>query len=183
MATVSVSRNQISDGSLPSVCVVCGEEASHRLFPGMGAPSLAWVIVSPLLGLLTFWVYILFAGGSPREGGLPFCNRHRGYWTWRAWFVVVGFAVLIGLTVAACALPPSGTPGRPTEVLWLLKLAVLWLLVFLPAFLVIHLTATRPIGGDRDRVVLSGASQQFADALKQGIGRSDPGPAAHRRRQ
>ena len=45
MANVWVPRDQIADGSLPSVCVA---DASHRLFPGVGAPSLAWVLFSPL---------------------------------------------------------------------------------------------------------------------------------------
>ncbi len=181
MATVSVPRNRISDGSLPSVCVVCGEAASNRLFPKIGAPSLAWVLVSPLIGLVTFWIYILIASGSPREGGLPFCDHHRGYWTGRAWFIVVGFIALIGLMVAGGNLTPPTTPGQEAKPHWLFGVGCIWMLVFLPAFLVVHLAATRPTGGNHDSVVLSGASQQFADAVAQGIGRSDKGAFAKRR--
>jgi hypothetical protein len=166
MATVTVPRVQISSGALPSVCVVCGEAASHHLFPGVGEPSLAWVFVSPLLGLVSFWGYILIAAVSPREGGLPFCNHHRGYWTCRAWFIVGGFLALIALMVAAATLTPPSTPGQKAEPHWLFGAAGLWMLVFLPAFLVIHLSATRPTGGDRDTVTLSGTSQLFADTIE-----------------
>src|ERR1700722_15041096 len=85
MATVSIPRDQVVDGSLLSVCVVCGADAPHRRFSGVGAPSLAWILFSPLMGLVTLWAYILFAGGAT-GGGLPFCDRHRGYWPRRAWF-------------------------------------------------------------------------------------------------
>ena len=166
MAKVSVPRDRIADGSLPSVCVVCGSEATHRLFPGVGAPSLAWLLFSPLIGLMTFWGYILFAGGFSRGGGLPFCDRHRGYWTRRAWFIVVGFAAVVGLMVAAAVLTPPAAPGRKDEPHWLFGVAGCWMLVFLPTFLVLHLAACRPTGGSRKSLVLSGASREFAAAVE-----------------
>jgi hypothetical protein len=170
VATVTVPRHQIADGSLPAVCVVCGADATHRLFPGVGAPSLAWVLFSPLIGLVTFWAYILFASGSSREGGLPFCGRHRGYWTRRAWFIVVGFAAVVGLMVAAALLTPPAVPGR-NEPHWLFGAAGCWMVVFLPAFLVVYLAATRPTGGNRTSLALSGASREFAAAVEAGSGR------------
>src|SRR5438132_1392057 len=98
MAKVTVPRHQITDGTLPSLCVVCGADAPNRLFPNIGAPSIAWVFLSPAAGLLTFWTYILFAGGSA-SGGLPFCDRHRGYWTRRARFIVIGLVAIVVLMV------------------------------------------------------------------------------------
>ena len=172
MAKVTIPRDRIADGSLPSVCVVCGSEATHRLFPGVGAPSLAWLLFSPLIGLMTFWGYILFAGGSSRRGGLPFCDRHRGYWTRRAWFIVVGFAAVVGLMVAAAVLTPPAAPGRKDEPHWLFGVAACWMLVFLPTFLVLHLAACRPTGGSRKALVLSGASREFAAAVEGESGRA-----------
>lgn len=167
MAKVSVPREQIADGSLPSVCIVCGAEAPHRLFPNIGAPSLLWVLFSPLIGLITFWIYILLAaGGSANKGGLPFCERHQRYWTRRAWFIVVGFSI-IGLVVAAAALTPTAAPGQKDDPHWLFGLGGCWALVFLPSFLVVHLTATRPTGGSRESLVLSGASREFASAIEE----------------
>ncbi len=180
-ATASVPRDQIADGSLPSVCVVCGADAPHRRFPGVGAPLLAWVLFSPLIGLVTFWAYILFAGGSS-GGGLPFCDRHRGYWPRRAWFIVVGFAAVVGLMVVAASLTPPAAPGKKDEPHWLFGVAGCWMLVFLPAFLVLHLSATRPTGGNRKSLVLSGASRDFVAALDVGRGHAEPGAAPDRGR-
>ncbi len=167
MAKVSVPREQIADGSLPPVCIVCGADAPHRLFPNIGAPSLMWVLFSPLIGLITFWAYILFAAGrSANETGLPFCDRHQGYWTRRAWFIVGGFVVVVGLMVAAAVLTPPVGPGQKDEPHWLFGVAGCWMVVFLPLFLIVHLSATRPTGGNRKSLVLSGASQEFTDAIK-----------------
>src|SRR5947209_8822341 len=97
MANVSIPRDKIADGSLPSVCVVCGKEAPHRLFPGVGAPSLAWVFLSPLAGLVTFWAYVLSARSASSAGGFPFCDRHQGYWKRRARFIIGGFVAVFAL--------------------------------------------------------------------------------------
>jgi hypothetical protein len=168
MPKVSVARDRIADGSLPSVCVVCGAEAAHRLFPGVSSPSLAWVLFSPLIGLLTFWGYILLGGGQSRErlAGLPFCDRHRSYWPRRAWFIIGGFVALIGLMVAAGVLTQLAAPGKRKEPHWLFGIAGCWMLVFLPTFLVVHLAAMRPTGGNRRSLVLSGASREFASAIE-----------------
>jgi hypothetical protein len=165
MPKVSVPRNWIADGSLPPVCVVCGADARHHLFPGVSSPSLAWVLFSPLIGLLTFWGYILLGGGQRgEEAGLPFCDRHRGYWPRRARFIVGGFVALVGLMVAAVALTPPAAPGKE-EPHWLFGVAGCWMLVFLPTFLIVHLTAMRPTGGNRKSLVLSGASREFGAAV------------------
>jgi hypothetical protein len=173
MATVAVPRDQVADGSLPSVCVVCGADAPHRLFPGVGVPSPAWVIVSPLDWLVRFWAYFLFAGGSS-GGGLPFCDRHRAYWPRRAWFIVVGFAAVIGLVVVAAVLTTPAAPGQKEEPHWLFGVAGCWMLVFLPTFLVLHLSAMRPTGGNRRLLVLSGASREFAAAVDEGRRHAEP---------
>src|SRR5437588_10534604 len=147
MATVSVPRDRIVDGSLPAVCIVCVSDAPHRLYPGIGAPSLAWVLFSPLAGLITFWAYILFARSSSR-GGLPFCDRHRRYWTRRAWFIVGSFAAIVGLMVVGVLLTAPAAPGQKEEPHWLFGIAGCWLVVFLPTFLVVHLAAARPTEGN-----------------------------------
>ena len=178
MATVSVPRDQIADGSLPSVCIICGGDAPHRLFPAIGAPSLAWVLFSPLVGLMTFWAYILVARSSS-GGGLPFCDRHCGYWTRRATLIVFGFAAIIGLMVIGALLTPTAGPGKKDDPHWVFGVGGCWLLVFLPTFLVVHLGATRPTGGNRTSMVLSGVSRDFKAAVEAANTRGDPGAAAN----
>jgi hypothetical protein len=174
MPKVSVTRERIAVGSLPRVCVVCGADAPHFLFPGVSSPSLAWVLVSPLIGLVAFWAYILLGGGTRagESAGLPFCDRHRRYWPRRAWFIVGGFLALVGLAVAAISLTPPAAAGRKQEPHWLFGVVACWILVFLPAFIIIHLAAMRPTGGNRKSLVLSGASRQFASAI-EGESRGD----------
>ncbi len=172
MAKVSVPRGSVADGSLPSVCVVCGADAPHRRFPGVGAPSLAWVLFSPLAGLMTFWVYVLFASRSGRAGGLPFCDRHRGYWPRRAAAIVFGFLAMVVLMVVGVALLPPEQPGVLRKPNVISGFAGCWVLLYLPTFVVLQLTATRPTGKTRKSLVLSCASRKFAAAVEADGGQS-----------
>src|SRR2546430_1474565 len=97
MARVGLPKNRVNDGSLPAVCVICGQEADHWLFPGVTAPSLGWAFVSAWIGLLAFWGYVFSGRLSARDSraGLPFCARHRNYWPRRARFIIGGFVFLV----------------------------------------------------------------------------------------
>jgi hypothetical protein len=134
---------------------------------------LAWVFVAPLIGLLAFWLYTLI-GNRPKEkpAGLPFCDRHRGYWPRRAWFVLIGFMVLVAIFVAAGVLTTPAVPGKKEEQHWLFGVAGFGVLVYLLTFLGVHLGAMRPTGGDDKSLVLSGASEEFASALEGEGGRA-----------
>jgi hypothetical protein len=175
MPKVSIPRERIADGSLPSICVVCGAEAPHRYFPGIGDRVFSF----PMLGVPLFWVYVLFASRSSGGSGLPFCNRHRGYWPRRAWIIVVGFIAVAALSTAGAFLTMPPTHDHNEEVYWLFGVVACWILIFLPVFLVLQQSAPRP-RGDWWRwrwtlwwkwtwkdLVLLGASRQFADALKE----------------
>jgi hypothetical protein len=166
MPRITVWRARIADGSLPSVCIICGREAPHRRFPGLGAPSARAVLTSPLLGLLSFWGHILKSAqsGGQSPGGLPFCNRHRSYWVWRAWFIVGGWIFLIASMAVGILLTKLANPDPPPH--WTFVVAICWLLFFLPAFLVVHLVSTRPIASDLETITLAGGSRQFVAALE-----------------
>jgi hypothetical protein len=183
MASVSVPRAWIEDGSVPPVCIVCGRRARDRYFPGVGAPSLAWVLFSPLLGLLSFWVYVLLPGrAGDGEAGLPFCKKHRRYWPRRGWFIVIGFAGVVATFVAAAAAGPPAAPGAEQQVHPLFGLGACWVVIFLPTFLIVHLSAVRPIGNSRRSVRLAGVDPDFVDALEDDDDDDDAGPPRGRSR-
>jgi hypothetical protein len=166
MPRVSVSRNRIADGSLPSVCIICGREASRRRFPGLGAPSARAVLTSPLLGLVLFWGHILKSARSGEEspGGLPFCDRHQSYLASRAWFIIGGWLFLVISMVVGILATILAKPDPPPH--WTFVVAVCWLLVFLPAFLIVHLASTRPIARSPESITLAGAHRKFVSAVE-----------------
>jgi hypothetical protein len=167
MPKAVVPQDRITEGSLPSVCIVCGGQADHRLFPGVSSPSLAWALAAPLLGLLVFWGSILLTGGRSHghSAGFPFCDRHRSYWPRRARFIVLGFLLLVVLMGMGFALTPRAAPGEKAEPHWILGVGGLWMVIYLLAFLIVHLSAVRPTSNNGGSVVLSGASRQFVAAL------------------
>lgn len=179
MPSVSVPRARIADGSLPSVCVVCGDRAERRYFPGVSSPSLAWVLFSPLLGLLSFWVYVILPGrGGTGEEGLPFCEWHRGYWPRRGWFIVSGFAALVAVFAVASAVSPPAEPRKEQQAHWLFGVAGCWMLLFLPAFLIVHMGATRPTGNARKSLTLARVHPDFVAAFEDKDEDAEPGAVA-----
>jgi hypothetical protein len=166
MPRVSVLREQIADGSLPSVCVVCGRDAPDRRFPDLATPPARAGLSSPLFVLLSFWASILIAARSDEDwaGGLPFCPRHRSYWTRRAWFIIGGWVFLIASMVIGILFTNLTNPNPPPH--WTFVVAICWLLFFLPAFLLVHLASTRPIASSPDSITLAGASRKFVSAVE-----------------
>jgi hypothetical protein len=177
MAQILINRDQIVKGTLPHVCVRCGEVAVTNRFPGLGNPSItSWFLSARLrvFGMLLFWAYILKIALSGNESetppaGLPLCERHRNYWPRRAWFMVVGFLGLIGLWALSYATDPSvhETGHRITKAPnFVSVLFIIWFFIYLPGFLIVHLSSMRLIGNEGMKTILSGGSQKFAAALR-----------------
>src|SRR6185436_6216966 len=92
-------------------------------------------------------------------------SDHLRDWPRRAWFIVAGFAIIVGLLIVGAILAEPAAPGRSPSPHWLFGVAGLMMLVYLPAFLVVHLRATRPVGNSLAVIELAGASREFADAV------------------
>src|SRR5262249_42076453 len=145
MSTVAVSVDQIRNGSVPPVCLICGERAEHKYFPDIvhvRPPGTSNWPHLPLFSLLGFW-FLIFRKSLVEQDHpnvLPFCDRHRAYWPRRARFIIGGFLVLPALfAVQAAILSDTSGPGITGIVM------VLWFFLFLPAFLIVHLASVRPI--------------------------------------
>jgi hypothetical protein len=167
-----VPRSEISEGTLPRLCLICGQPAAVNRYPALTSPALEWVVVSPILGILSFWLLILieqFKTPGGRVGGIPFCEVHKNYWLRRAVVIIGGFALVAVLMAVGFALTPKPPPGanRPENVHWVFAVAGLIVILFLPVFLFLQLTAVRPTKSGDDFVVLTGASPAFVDALQR----------------
>jgi len=164
---VTLQREQIADGSLPSLCLICGREASHLRFGELAEVSVRGLPGSPIVALLSFWWRILKSArtDAESEGGLPFCGRHRSYWVRRAWFIIGGWIFLVASMTAGILITSVAKPDPSPH--WTFIVAICWLLIFLPAFLVVQLASTRPIASDSESITFAGGSRGFATALKQ----------------
>lgn len=83
---------------------------------------------------------------------------------------------MVGMMIAAFALTPEAPVGKKEEPHWIFGIAACWMLVFLPAFIIVHLASVRPIGRTRKSLVLGGASRKFVSAIADEIDRDAPGP-------
>jgi hypothetical protein len=174
MPKVSLLRDQIADGSLPSVCFICGREAWDLRFSDLATwrPGVRALPGSPIASLLSFWGHILKSSRSGEEspGGLPFCKRHRSYWVRRAWFIIGGWVFLVASMAISILLTTMMKPDQRPH--WTFIVAICWLLFFLPAFLMVHLASTRAIASDLESITLAGASRGFVSAFKEQEGRA-----------
>jgi hypothetical protein len=177
MATVPIKCVDITDGTLPPVCVRCGRPSATKGFSWVSDPKAAsWYLSRRMKvwGMLIFWAFILWKkrirpGAHEREAGLPFCDRHREYWPRRAWFVVGGFLVLVILFVLMYATDSGTGSGRNHKENIFTMLAGFWFLTYLLGFVIVHMGSMRVIRHDGQRVTLVGVSKKFVAALKESL--------------
>jgi hypothetical protein len=167
MPKVTLPRAQIADGSLPPVCFICRRDAVSHRFAGLATLSVSGQAGPPLFKLLSFWARILKSSRSDTESasGIPFCNRHRGYWVRRAWFIIGGWVFLVASMAVSIILTVGMKPEEQPH--WTFIIAICWLLFFLPAFLVVHLASTRGIASDPESITFAGVSRGFVAALDE----------------
>jgi len=164
MPKVAVSRARMTDGTLPPVCIVCGDAARHLLYPEAKAPGFAFDGVTALLSYLWFWITILSTSREPSQSaaGLPFCDQHEHYWRRRGW-IIVGGPVITIVTVIIYAGRAKAGVVPDSEMDWMFFIVVGWIL----ALLYVMLGSVRPTGGDARSLVLSGAHRDFVAAVER----------------
>ena len=72
---------------------------------------------------------------------------------------------MVALMAIGMALTPPPLPGKEPHPHWIFNIAACWLLIYLPSFLIVHLTAMRPTGSNRKSIGFSGASVDLENAL------------------
>jgi hypothetical protein len=176
MATISIKCSHISDGTLPPVCVRCGQVAATRKFAWIADPKAASRYLSRGMkawGLLMFWTVILWKqyvrpGPHGREAGLPLCKRHLEYWPRRAWFVVGGFLLLVLLfALTYITDPDTSTAHHHHKNGIFTPILGMWFMLYLPGFVIVHMSSMRVIRHDGQRVTMVGVNKKFTAALKE----------------
>jgi hypothetical protein len=146
-------RNILAEGSLPMICIRCGEPAvvlrsAHLRIYGI------WLHV---LGLL---VRILISQASCFVV-LPFCNRHKNHWTVRAFLPILCVVAALALIVASL-LPET---RDITDGFW--PFAFLAFPIALVLSGILHYTSIHPVAIGEEAVILCGVSPAFLEALKR----------------
>jgi hypothetical protein len=163
---VTVARSRVANGLLPAVCAVCGTDAPHRRFPGVASRRWLWILSAPLFGRLAFWNYLLFAALSSRRGGVPFCDRHRGYWSERGRVVAAGLVATVGLIVLTAVVAPPLPRLRNGLPHWLYGVIGCWALTAPAAYQIMNARAMRLVGGNRNFLILTAVSHEFVAAVE-----------------
>ncbi len=182
MAQVRIRRREVEDG-LPSVCMVCGDDASfdvRRTF--RWHPQ--WVALLILLGLLPY-VLVALMLTQRMTVDVPLCTKHRGHWTWRNWVSYGGLALCLVLGFLAILLigilDDRRGRGAPEAAGFLCAGVGFLGLVWLITVVVIQQIGIRATEiTDRD-ITLTNVSADFEDALLDEQDRDDGRPRRDRR--
>ena len=168
--SVWLSRQQVDDGDLPGVCMVCGDPAEQRVshtFSYQSENAQLMTAAGIFLGIFPGLIVASLTQHQQRVS-CPMCRRHTNHWSHVGWFAGTGWLLLpalagIGWSVgilldassytAATALAISlGVVGLATYVILLIR------------------RATALVRCDRitdERVEFSRVSTEFATAVRQ----------------
>ncbi len=165
MATVRLSRVEVEDDSLPSVCMKCGEDATvHKYKTFAWHPS--WAILFIFLGLVPYAVAALLLTKRMTIQA-PLCAQHRGHWAVRGWITWGGFGLLclLGGMVFAFLIAndkrPGGEPLMGLACLGGVLLGLIWLIVIA----ILQHTGIRPQEITDRSIILTNVSEEFEEAL------------------
>ncbi len=107
MARVRLTLEQCGSGSLPDVCMFCGEPAVTRVRHRFSwRDPWVWLL---LLAFVFVGIYVAILQTKRMFVLMPVCNRHRGYWKRRTrWFdgAVAGVFMIAVIALIAMLLFP-----------------------------------------------------------------------------
>ncbi len=174
MARVRISLQHLRRDDFPPVCAVCGRPADGNVRKTfLWRPR--WLTAGSLLRALLLlsivaWPFLFLINEARRRRAtaeLPMCHRHRRYWIWRGFWVLAPLLVLVvsSLSIGILALL------QIIPILGMAQIIVSLVLIFLAwavaAFIAEH-TGLRAAEINKDELVLTGASQVFADLMQKG---------------
>jgi hypothetical protein len=161
MPRVKLLKDEVVEGGLPPVCMVCGATAVVDVKrPFSWHPS--WAVL--------FGVLVAVCLTKRRTVFAPMCERHRSYWSFRAAVTWLGFVAVVLAGVGAIVLMASlsGTPDQ-----WLGALAFLVFALLFATWLVLvnqsRRTSIRCLEITDSTITLTGVSGIFVAAVETNI--------------
>ena len=168
MATVRLGRFEVEQRRLPSVCMQCGTEATvHKRKTFSWHPG--WVIILILFGLLP-WIIVALILTKRITIEAPLCDRHKGHWSWRNWFIWGGlvFVLCLGAVAIAISASQENQRGGQNQLVGLICGAtVVGGLIWLIAAAIIQTVGIRPTEITNNSITLTHVSTAFVDALAE----------------
>lgn len=168
MAKVHLTRYEVEERLLPALCMKCGAAAmvdKKKAF----AWHPPWVLALILFGVLPCAIVALILTKRMTVMA-PLCDEHKSHWSWRSWFIGLGFAALVVLGIGAIALIAADDnrrgAGQQLGGLVCGATAVAGL-IWLFAVAIIQQTAIRTTKITDRGITLTNVSRTFIDALEE----------------
>ena len=169
MPRIRLQLSEVRSGALPPVCLVCGRTAA------LYAPkTFSWrPTTSPLLSLLVLclcWpvALALFVVSRSQTHQMtvhtPLCERHRNYWGWRHFWMIVPLLVLVAAVAILATLTLSELIPHETYIALFVSTIVL-LAVWAATAMYLNKTGVRAEEITDDEIILSPVSSEFFDLV------------------
>lgn len=167
MASIRITRYEVQNNLLPSVCVVTGEPTTDvKRHTFRWTPP--WVGILILGGVLPY-VIVAMILRKDITFDVPIASRKKGHWLWRQLFGIFGVLGCIGLVVVGIAL--ANGPGQqrqgPNIGLITAGAAGVGLLVVLVVAVILQYTSVRPKEITDEDITLTGVHENFIVAMEQ----------------
>lgn len=167
MASIRITRYEVQNNLLPSVCVVTGEPTTDvKRHTFRWTPP--WVGILILGGVLPYVIVALILR-KDITFDVPIASRKKGHWLWRQLFGIFGVLGCIGLVLVGIAL--ANGPGQqrqgPDVGLITAGAAGVGLLVVLVIALILQNTSVRPKEITDEDITLTGVHENFIVAMEE----------------
>ncbi len=167
MASIRITRYEVQNNLLPSVCVVTGEPTTDvKRHTFRWTPP--WVGILILGGVLPY-VIVAMILRKDITFDVPIASRKKGHWLWRQLFGIFGVLGCIGLVVVGIAL--ANGPGQqrqgPDIGLYTAAGAGVGLLLVLAGAVILQFTSVRPKEITDEDITLTGVHENFIVAMEE----------------
>jgi len=169
MPRIRLRLSEVRPGALPPVCLVCGRTAAlyaPKTFSWHpGSSALVSLLVLCLCWPVAVALFIISRSQTRRMTvHTPLCERHRYYWGWRHFWMIIPLLVLVAAVAVLATLTLSEMiPPGMYYALFLSTLALLGLWAVTATYL--NKSGVRANEITDDEIILNSVSSEFFDLV------------------